>query len=373
MLQHGIRLILLFAVLFLFPFTHDKLILSSVTPRIRNAMKLIPLGTSSGAPTDGRTVTGCALFIGTPKTWILIDCGEGTQGQITKAKLSTQDLGAICITHAHGDHCFGLFSLLAQLAINGRTKPLPLIAPPSVRTMTDCVLHESGTVLPYCIEWQEPSDTFTFTFPSGVELQALELNHRLLSFGYLFQSTQEKSKAQVAYLNELGIPSGPLMGQALNGTLTVSPNGSAIDPSLCFQYYLEQESCFIGGDNVDPMLIAQRASGAQVWVHEATYLHQDWLKNGAGQRWGHSSAQMIGQAAAQGRPDQLILTHFSSRYAHLGVTEELPNLAHLVQEAHSVCQLPVSAAQDLVPISVEPRIQLLAGPSKQKIQTRTIR
>jgi ribonuclease Z len=76
-----------------------------------------------------RNVSALAIRNSKNKDWILVDAGEGTQHRIQQAKLSLQNLVAICITHVHGDHCYGLVGLLASAGMNARTAPLTIIAP----------------------------------------------------------------------------------------------------------------------------------------------------------------------------------------------------------------------------------------------------
>ena len=70
-------------------------------------MQLTFLGTSAGAPTKDRNVTGVALKQG--GSWDLFDCGEATQHQLLSTPLSLPKLNRIFISHLHGDHCFGIF------------------------------------------------------------------------------------------------------------------------------------------------------------------------------------------------------------------------------------------------------------------------
>ena len=67
-------------------------------------MELIFLGTSAGAPTKARNVTGLAVRRAGSRSWCLGDCGEGTQHRLLHTGLSLRTLDAICITHVHGDH-----------------------------------------------------------------------------------------------------------------------------------------------------------------------------------------------------------------------------------------------------------------------------
>ena len=90
-------------------------------------MELTFLGTSSGTPTRARNVSGVGLRHGGAKNWYLVDCGEGTQHQILRTRLSLVRLRAIFITHVHGDHCFGLPGLLGSAALAGRRDPLTIV------------------------------------------------------------------------------------------------------------------------------------------------------------------------------------------------------------------------------------------------------
>ena len=68
-------------------------------------MKLVFLGTSSGVPTLERNVSCLALQTDNKKIW-LFDCGEGSQTQFLKAKLTFPKIERIFITHLHGDHAY---------------------------------------------------------------------------------------------------------------------------------------------------------------------------------------------------------------------------------------------------------------------------
>ena len=57
----------------------------------------------------------------------LIDAGEGVQHSLLMAGYKITQLEALFISHAHGDHCFGLPGLLTSMAHVGRTKPLTIV------------------------------------------------------------------------------------------------------------------------------------------------------------------------------------------------------------------------------------------------------
>eukprot|EP00884_Botryococcus_braunii_P012212 jgi/Botrbrau1/20992/Bobra.0144s0011.1 len=72
------------------------------------------LGTSSGAPTPRRNVS--CILLRLPSQTIMVDCGEGSSVQYSKAGLNPKAVRTICITHMHGDHVFGLPGMLRLIS-----------------------------------------------------------------------------------------------------------------------------------------------------------------------------------------------------------------------------------------------------------------
>ena len=59
----------------------------------------------------------------------MVDCGECAQIQLRKSHVNFMKIGAILISHLHGDHCFGLIGLISTFGMLGRTAPLYIYAP----------------------------------------------------------------------------------------------------------------------------------------------------------------------------------------------------------------------------------------------------
>ena len=76
------------------------------------------LGCGSALPTTKHLPTSQVLNI--REKLYMIDCGEGTQLQLRKSRLSFSRLGHIFISHLHGDHCFGLPGFLLLAFWDGR-------------------------------------------------------------------------------------------------------------------------------------------------------------------------------------------------------------------------------------------------------------
>ena len=89
--------------------------------------ELVVLGTASQVPTRTRNHNGYLL------RWdgegLLFDPGEGTQRQMIHAGVSAAQITRICLTHLHGDHCFGLPGVLSRLALDGVAHPVHLHYP----------------------------------------------------------------------------------------------------------------------------------------------------------------------------------------------------------------------------------------------------
>lgn len=319
-------------------------------------MRIVPLGTSSGQATMDRSVTSLAAFVGSEKEWVMIDCGEGARMQAMRAKLSLPDLKALLITHAHGDHCFGVFTMLSTLSVIGRTKPLRVVCPKEVRQMIEMVQKTIRETPSYAIEWSEPEHGLDIDLGDGLKCRCIEMSHRAPSHGYLLSSARSRVTADADAFKAAGFEPGPLLGQAIASAKRGQPSwredGSSVDMSDAVKSERVTESLFVGGDNAEPMRVAKAAAGATAWIHEATYVQTDWEHGGAGEKWGHSSAKMIGEAAAAGRPGSLVLTHFSPRYGEgpLGVER-------LADEARSKFDGPVHIATDLQPLDFAPMVE----------------
>ncbi|STD03343.1 MBL fold metallo-hydrolase [Chryseobacterium carnipullorum] len=89
------------------------------------------LGFNSAIPTINSSPTAQLLEI--EERHFLIDCGEGTQVQLRKAKARFSKINHIFISHLHGDHCFGLPGLIASFRLLGRDIPLHVYGPKGIK------------------------------------------------------------------------------------------------------------------------------------------------------------------------------------------------------------------------------------------------
>ena len=109
--------------------------------------KLTILGSSSAIPTVKNKPT--AQLLNVNERFFLIDCGEGTQIQLRKNKLSFQRINHVFISHLHGDHYFGLIGLINSMHLLGRTKDLNLYAHQQLKQIIDLQFKASNTELKF--------------------------------------------------------------------------------------------------------------------------------------------------------------------------------------------------------------------------------
>ncbi|WP_407291789.1 ribonuclease Z [Stutzerimonas zhaodongensis] len=273
-------------------------------------MDLIFLGTSSGAPTKARNVSGVALLEDSGKGWHLIDCGEATQHQLLHTPLTLHGLRAIFITHVHGDHCYGLPGLLASAGMARRQEPLEIIAPAALEHWIRSTLDMSQSWLPYELRFHA-TETFAGWRNPQVQVEATLLSHRVPSWGYRFTEAHADPRLDTDKLDRDGIPRGPLWGQLARG-LAVEHEGQA----LCGADYLlptrQPRRIVVAGDNDRPALLRETCQGAHVLVHEATYTQP--VADAGKLEFGHSTAAQVSAFAQDAGIPNLVLTHFSARY-----------------------------------------------------------
>jgi ribonuclease Z len=275
-------------------------------------LKLTFLGTSSGVPTIRRNVTALALHSTMNRGWWLVDCGEATQHQLQRVALTVHQLAGICITHIHGDHSYGLPGLLASASMNGRKKPLILIAPAAVKAWLDATMLHTELFLTFDIIHIDVASRQLVHRQDGLAIERFPLSHRAPSVAFKFTFEKTVWKLDTQALAARGVPPGPAWGQLQHGRDVRLDDGTVLSAAELRSEHTERAVAVVGGDNDTPALLAEACRDAAILVHEATYTEAVLQKVGPGPQ--HSSVERVTQFAAAGRLPNLVLTHFSPRY-----------------------------------------------------------
>ncbi|MDP5291249.1 ribonuclease Z [Oceanimonas sp. CHS3-5] len=299
-------------------------------------MELLFLGTSSGTPTKTRSLSAVALRKHKARPWLLVDCGEGTQHRLLHAPLSLHWLQAVCITHLHGDHCYGLPGLLASAGLNGRSAPLTIIGPAQLQAWIEHTAAISQLQLNFELRFVNVETLAERVGPlalEGFEVSATALSHRLPCFGYAFTETGLASRLDTDRLKVDGVPAGPLWGRLHRGEVITLDDGRVLAGR---DYQLappRPRRVVIGGDNDTPALLSEEVKRADVLVHEATYTREVAEKVGPEPQ--HSSAAAVAAFAEHAGVPNLVLTHVSPRYRDGGTGLTVASLEREAREHYS--------------------------------------
>lgn len=108
------------------------------TPAPASGLSLTFLGTGHDEATEKRKLP--ALLLQFAGGAMLFDCGEGTLGQLHKSGISPRTLDYIFISHLHGDHLWGLPSLINDIHRSRFSGQLPFVwGPVGLRKYLDTV------------------------------------------------------------------------------------------------------------------------------------------------------------------------------------------------------------------------------------------
>ena len=328
-------------------------------------LKLTFLGTSAGVPTKQRNVTALAIECLNPYSsaanqqqnkkshpWVLIDCGEGTQQQLLHTKLSLHQLEAICITHVHGDHCYGLPGLLASVAMSGRREPLMIIAPKAIATLLEVITVTTELYFPFVINFMAIENLLSqpdiknkgqvfisLDNQHQLVIDIHPLSHRVASYGFGLTQTISRRTLNTDKLTAAGLPASVLWGRLQQGEDVITENGRKLYSADYVDNEVQCTRVVVAGDNDTPEYLSAAVVDTDLLVHEATYTHEVLNKIQAKNPDFdpmHSSAQLVGRFAQENSLKNLILTHFSARYQSFdNPNSNTPNMAHIRLDAES--------------------------------------
>ncbi|CAD5921306.1 Ribonuclease Z [Planktothrix tepida] len=274
-------------------------------------MQITFLGTSSGVPTRSRNVSSLALRLPQRAEIWLFDCGEGTQHQFLRSDLKVSQISRIFITHLHGDHIFGLTGLLASCGLAGNAKRIDIYGPAGLSDYLQACVRYSQTHFSYPVKVHTIQPGMIF---EDEEYQVVcgYLKHRVTAFGYRIIEKDKPGRFDVEKAKKLGIPPGPIYAQLKQGqTVTLADGRTIRGTELCGVPQIGRKFVYCT-DTVFCEGAVELAQDADVLVHEATFSHQD--AEMAFQRL-HSTSTMAAQVALAAGAKQLMMTHFSPRYA----------------------------------------------------------
>lgn len=292
-------------------------------------MKLTFLGTGAGSPSLTRNVSSLGLQWPQRAALWLFDGGEGTQQQVLRSPLKLSQLEQIWVTHLHGDHVFGLPGLLAsRSAAQDVETPVTIFGPQGLEEWLRTTLRLTATGLKFPLQFETVIEGLVFEDDTR-EVYCRRLNHRVTSYGYAAREKPRPGTFDAAQATALGVPFGPLFGQLKAGGSVTLPDGRIVDGTELVGPPRPGRKVIICGDTGRTPAAAELAAGADVLVHEATFLSDQQDRAVAA---GHSTAAEAAMVARDAGVGTLILTHVSARYE----SESQPRASDLLAEAQEI-------------------------------------
>jgi len=272
-------------------------------------LSLFFAGTAGSVPSARRGLPAILLSAGGDR--VLFDCGEGTQQQLLRS-IGLPELDAVFITHFHLDHWLGLVGMLKTFDLRARERPLAIHGPPGLAALFAMLRPVLGrTGYPLELVELEPHEEVRF---GGYEITPFAVKHRVDAYGYAFVEDDRPGRFDAATARRLGVSEGPDFGRLQRGESVggVSPEQVVGDPR-------PGRRIVLSGDTAPCQAVEVHAHGAEVLVHEATFLSDERAR---ARETGHSTAAQAAELARDAGVRLLALTHLSTRYFPREVRDE---------------------------------------------------
>jgi len=282
-------------------------------------LDLLFLGTAGSAPTASRGTSSTLLRRGGDR--LLVDCGEGTQRQLLRSEAGLSDLEDILLTHLHADHVLGLPGMLKTFALRGREVPIVVHGPRGTRSLLEALGVVIGR-LTYALQVVELSP-WDAVERDGYRLVPFAVEHGGTALGYALREDGRPGRFDVAAADAIGVPDGPARGALQRGESVTLADGRTVGPDDVLGAPRRGRSIVLTGDTAPSASVVEAASGADVLVHEATFLADERAR---ARETGHSTAGEAALVAREAGVALLALTHVSARYAGSEVEAEARQL-----------------------------------------------
>jgi ribonuclease Z len=267
------------------------------------------LGTAGSAPTAQRGLPATLVRRGGDR--LLFDCGEGTQRQLVRST-GLVELEEIFLTHFHADHVLGLPGMLKTFALRQRERPLTVYGPAGLERLFRVLQPLIGN-MPFAVELVElePNEELD---RDGYRIAAYAVDHVPNALGYALVEEARPGHFDPDRARELGVEPGPDFGRLQQGETV-----DGVAPEQVMGEHRRGRKVVLAGDGAPSEMTRLVAYGADLLVHEATFLEEE-AERAAETR--HSTARGAAELAAAADVHTLALTHVSTRYGGGQVREE---------------------------------------------------
>lgn len=281
-------------------------------------MNLTVLGCYAATP---RTITNpTSQVLEMQNRLFLIDCGEGTQVQLRKNKIKFSKINHIFISHLHGDHCYGLIGLVSTFMLLNRENDLHIYGPKGIKEIITLQLRLSNSWTAYKLFFHELTSTESEVIfeDNKVIVKTIPLKHRVYTNGFLFQEKIGERKLDINAVQEYEIDTCYYQNIKNGKDITLDDGRVIPNDKLSFDS-LPPKSYAFCSDTVYDESIVPLIQDVDVLYHESTFLDSEEHLSG---KTMHSTAKQAATIALKANVKQLLLGHYSTRYASIDLFKE---------------------------------------------------
>lgn len=277
---------------------------------IMEPFKVHILGCGSALPTLQHNAS--SQIVELREKLFMIDCGEGTQIQLRRARIHFSKIIAVFISHLHGDHCFGLPGMISTFGMTGRTAPLHIYAPAAFEPILEQTLSFFCQGLEFKVVFHAVDTTQNKVVyeDRSLTVETIPLQHRIDCCGYLFREKPILPHIRRDMIDFYKIPISQI-NNIKAGADWVTPEGEVIANSRLTTPAEPARSYAYCSDTRYIKTLHELVKGVSTLYHESTYSAEDAER--ARLYW-HSTSQDAARVARDASVGKLLLGHFSARY-----------------------------------------------------------
>ncbi len=285
--------------------------------------ELIFLGTSASAPSIQRGLP--AQVVKHNEHRFLVDCGEGTQRQILQSGIGFKKLNRMLLTHGHLDHILGIGGLVSTFLRWEAIENLEIYGGDYTLERVEDLLFKvviRGVTPPFPIELKMVKKGLIIQ-EQDFSISAFPVKHRGAGcFGFNFEE-ESKRPFLAKKADALGIPSGPLRRDLVQGKAITLPNGNQVMPDDILGEPTPGTKLVIVGDTGETKTLEKVCQKADALVIEGTYLYEEVE---LAREYAHLTVREAAELAIKAEVKQLFITHVSRRYRDKDVEKEAQSI-----------------------------------------------
>jgi ribonuclease Z len=278
-------------------------------------LDVVFLGTAGSTPTARRAPSATLIRRGGDR--ILLDCAEGTQRQLLRSPVGLVDLDVVLFSHYHADHVLGFPGLVKTYDLRGREQGLEVYGPSGLGDLMTVFAPIIGR-LGFPLHLRELGDGDEVA-GDGYRLVAHAVDHRGPGVAWELREDERPGQFDVGRARALGVPEGPAFGELQRGGSVTAGDGSLVTPDAVVGPARRGRTLVFSGDTRPCTAVRRAALGADLLVHEASFVSEDRVR---AKETRHSTAAEAAELAEASGVKLLALTHLGARAAPRAVKDE---------------------------------------------------